>query len=78
MNENQTAWNPQIQQNPNQVPVQSASNQTTSNDASISMQIQQLLVQQQQYQQQYNQLVTYVKQTPWRLSTFSQSQFSSQ
>ena len=28
------------------------------------MQIQQLLVQQQQYQQQYNQLVDYVKKTP--------------
>ena len=30
----------------------------------VSMQIQQLLVQQQQYQQQYNQLVDYVKKTP--------------
>ena len=33
-------------------------------NASVSMQIQQLLVQQQQYQQQYNQLVDYVKKTP--------------
>ena len=31
---------------------------------SVSMQIQQLLVQQQKYQQQYNQLVDYVKKTP--------------
>ena len=33
-------------------------------NACVSMQIQQLLVQQQQYQQQYNQLVDYVKKTP--------------
>ncbi len=33
-------------------------------EQSIAMQIQQLLVQQQQYQQQYNQLVDYVKKTP--------------
>lgn len=50
MVENQVTQNPQFQQ-PNQ-------------EASVSMQIQQLLVQQQQYQQKYNQLVAYVKQTP--------------
>ena len=33
-------------------------------EPTVSMQIQQLLVQQQQYQQQYNQLVDYVKKTP--------------
>ena len=38
--------------------------QNTQNQPSVSMQIQQLLVQQQQYQQQYNQLVDYVKKTP--------------
>ena len=32
--------------------------------ASVSMQIQQLLVQQQQYQKQYNELVDYAKKTP--------------
>ena len=72
MEENQTNQN-----NLNQQPVQQAEQavqqqtqqvqqeqQNVQNDVSVSMQIQQLLVQQQQYQQQYNQLVDYVKQTP--------------
>lgn len=61
MEENQiTQNNPNLQLT--QQPVQSS--QTAEKQVSISMQIQQLLVQQQQYQQQYNQLVEYVKQTP--------------
>ena len=50
-----------------QQPVQQQSVQWQAQAAeqpSVSMQIQQLLVQQQQYQQQYNQLVDYVKKTP--------------
>lgn len=38
--------------------------QWSSEQTSVSMQIQELLVQQQQYQQQYNQLVKYVQDTP--------------
>lgn len=45
---------------PQSVPSQSQQTEQVS----VSMQIQQLLVQQQQYQQQYNQLVEYVKNTP--------------
>ena len=61
MEENQTNQN-----NLNQQPVQAQSEQVQSNvdQASVSMQIQELLVKQQQYQQQYNQLVEYVKNTP--------------
>ena len=63
MEENQT------NQNLNQQPVQPVQpqqvqqtvQQQTAEQPSVSMQIQQLLVQQQQYQQQYNQLVDYVK-----------------
>jgi len=70
MEENQT------NQNLNQQPVQPVQPQPEqvqqpvqwqpqpAEQASVSMQIQQLLVQQQQYQQQYNQLVDYVKKTP--------------
>jgi len=43
---------------------QNLNQQSVQEQPSVSMQIQQLLVQQQQYQQQYNQLVDYVKQTP--------------
>ena len=56
MEENQT------NQNLNQQPVQWQSQSVEQ--PSVSMQIQQLLVQQQKYQQQYNQLVDYVKKTP--------------
>ena len=49
-------WQPVQQQ-----PVQPQQN---VDQASVSMQIQQLLVQQQQYQKQYNELVDYVKKTP--------------
>ena len=56
MEENQT------NQNLNQQPVQWQSQ--PAEQPSVSMQIQQLLVQQQKYQQQYNQLVDYVKKTP--------------
>ena len=64
MEENQTKQN-----NLNQQPVewqiqQSQQVQENNQEISVSMQIQQLLVQQQQYQQQYNQLVDYVKKTP--------------
>ena len=61
MEENQTNQN-----NLNQQPVQPQSEQVQSNvdQTSVSMQIQELLVKQQQYQQQYNQLVEYVKSTP--------------
>ena len=67
MEENQT------NQNLNQQPVQLQPEQVQqpvqwqaqpAEQPSVSMQIQQLLVQQQQYQQQYNQLVDYVKKTP--------------
>lgn len=53
MEENQSVQTQWVQQ-PNQ----------NADQASVSMQIQELLVKQQQYQQQYNQLVDYVKQTP--------------
>lgn len=71
MEENQT------NQNLNQQPVQWQPVQNTqqvqqpvqwqtqpAQQPSVSMQIQELLVKQQQYQQQYNQLVDYVKKTP--------------
>ena len=73
MDENQT------NQNLNQQPLQSVQPQPEQvqqsvqwqpqpaqpvEEPTVSMQIQQLLVQQQQYQQQYNQLVDYVKRTP--------------
>ena len=65
MEENQT------NQNLNQQPVQSQTEQVqqpvqqqSAEQPSVSMQIQQLLVQQQQYQKQYNDLVDYVKKTP--------------
>ena len=68
MEENQT------NQNLNQQPVQpehqqqvqrwQATSSQPTQEETIAMQIQQLLVQQQQYQQQYNQLVDYVKKTP--------------
>lgn len=67
MEENQT------NQNLNQQPVQSQPEQVQQSvqwqaqpteQPSVSMQIQQLLVQQQQYQKQYNELVDYVKKTP--------------
>ena len=70
MDENQT------NQNLDQQPVQSVQWQTEQiqqpvewqtqpvEQPSVSMQIQQLLVQQQQYQKQYNELVDYVKKTP--------------
>lgn len=54
----QSVQNQQVQQQPVQWQQQPAG------QPSVSMQIQQLLVQQQQYQQQYNQLVEYVKNTP--------------
>ena len=57
------------QNNVNQQPIvwqnqQTQQVQENNQEVSVSMQIQQLLVQQQQYQQQYNQLVDYVKKTP--------------
>ena len=57
------------QNNINQQPIvwqnqQTQQVQENNQEVSVSMQIQQLLVQQQQYQQQYNQLVDYVKKTP--------------
>ena len=65
MEENQT------NQNLNQQPVlpqteqvQQPVQQQSAEQPSVSMQIQQLLVQQQQYQKQYNDLVDYVKKTP--------------
>jgi len=70
MEENQT------NQNSNQQPLQSAQPEfhyqqqvqrwepQPAGEPSVAMQIQELLVQQQQYQQQYNQLVDYVKKTP--------------
>lgn len=68
MEENQTNQN--SNQNPSQQELQQAAQQEqqgqpqqTVDQASVSMQIQQLLVQQQHYQQQYNQLVEYVKNT---------------
>ena len=44
--------------------VQQPVQQQSAEQPSVSMQIQQLLVQQQQYQKQYNDLVDYVKKTP--------------
>ena len=70
MEENQTNQNlnqqpVQPQAGELQQPVQWQSTQTQqSTQPSASMQIQQLLVQQQQYQKQYNELVDYVKKTP--------------
>ena len=76
MEENQT--NQSLSQNPTQQESQQLTQQTkqeqgqtiqqtqsqqVEDQSSVSMQIQQLLVQQQQYQQQYNQLVDYVKNT---------------
>ena len=63
MEENQTNFNQEPVQSQNGQSVQQEQ-QNTQNQPSISMQIQQLLVQQQQYQKQYNQLVDYVKKTP--------------
>ena len=57
MEENQTNQNVQTSQPASQ-------SESSANQASVSMQIQQLLAQQQQYQQQYNELVNYVKETP--------------
>ena len=56
-------WQP-VQQQPQatQQPVQWQPQ--TAEQPSVSMEIQQLLVQQQQYQKQYNELVDYVKKTP--------------
>ena len=51
-----------VQWQPNQQPVQWQAQ--PAEQPSVSMQIQQLLVQQQQYQKQYNELVVYVKKTP--------------
>lgn len=73
MEENQTNQNlnqqpvQPVQPQPEQVqqPVQwQAQPAQPVQEPTVSMQIQQLLVQQQQYQQQYNQLVDYVKKTP--------------
>ncbi len=71
MEENQTNQNlnqqpVQSQAGELQQPVQWQSTQTqqSAQQPSASMQIQQLLVQQQQYQKQYNELVDYVKKTP--------------
>ena len=74
MEENQTNQNlnqqpvqpNQVAQQPEQQVQQQQSVQPQQNvdQASVSMQIQQLLVQQQQYQKQYNELVDYVKKTP--------------
>ncbi len=62
---NQVAQQPEQQvqqwQSVQQQPIQPPQN---VDQASVSMQIQQLLVQQQQYQKQYNELVDYVKKTP--------------
>ena len=59
-------WQPvQPATNQQQVPQQPAQWQAQPvEQPSVSMQIQQLLVQQQQYQKQYNELVDYVKNTP--------------
>ena len=65
MEENQT--NQSLNQQPVQPvqPVQwQSAQQQPAEQPSVSMQIQQLLVQQQQYQKQYNELVDYVKKTP--------------
>ena len=51
-------WQTQAAQQPVQAQPQ------TAEQSSVSMEIQQLLVQQQQYQKQYNELVEYVKKTP--------------
>ena len=70
MEENQTNQNlnqQPVQLQPEQVqqPVQWQSQPAqTVEEPTVSMQIQQLLVQQQQYQKQYNELVDYVKKTP--------------
>ena len=70
MEENQTNQNlnqQSVQSQPEQIQ-QSVQwqqvQQQSAEQPSISMQIQELLVKQQQYQQQYNQLVDYVKKTP--------------
>ena len=60
-------WQPEQQPATDQQQVQQQPVQWQSQPAqqpSVSMQIQQLLVQQQQYQKQYNELVDYVKKTP--------------
>ena len=68
MEENQTNQNlnqqplQPVQPQPEQV--QQSVQQQPAEQPSVSMQIQQLLVQQQQYQKQYNELVDYVKKTP--------------
>ena len=68
MEENQTNQNlnqqpvQPVQPQPEQV--QQSVQQQPAEQPSASMQIQQLLVQQQQYQKQYNELVDYVKKTP--------------
>ena len=66
MEENQNKQNEQAQQPEQQVvyqqPQQVIQQSEPNSETSVSMQIQQLLVQQQQYQQRYNQLVDYVKQ----------------
>ena len=70
MEENQTNQNlnqQPVQPQPEQVqqPVQWQTQPAqTVEEPTVSMQIQQLLVQQQQYQKQYNELVDYVKKTP--------------
>ena len=71
MEENQTNQNlnqqpvqPQAGQVQQPVQWQSTQTQQSAQQPSASMQIQQLLVQQQQYQKQYNELVDYVKKTP--------------
>jgi len=58
-------WQPEQQPATDQQQVQQQPNQPqNAEQPSVSMQIQQLLVQQQQYQKQYNDLVDYVKKTP--------------
>ena len=65
MEENQTNQNSNQQSvQPNDAAQQQSVQQQNANHVSVSMQIQQLLVQQQQYQKQYNELVDYVKKTP--------------
>ena len=63
LNQQSDQWQPV--QNPQQVQQQPVQWQAQpAEQPSVSMQIQQLLVQQQQYQKQYNELVDYVKKTP--------------
>ena len=70
MEENQTNQNlnqqpvQPVQQQPEQVQQSVQWQLQPAEQPSVSMQIQQLLVQQQQYQKQYNELVDYVKKTP--------------